>query len=455
MNVSLKWFKDIFKSEKEKKLEELKIEREIKYLEEPVPVLTSNYVVKPYSKIKLVKNVLTIVLQDGSVLSKPNATIVDFKTARETKTEEELLKIASSSEGIQERRQKETEVNKMRAVIKGIEILRQSPDFQVIDNSVYFKGVKRSMPKLLVEKFAEIVGRGLLFQNEEYQALKKFWLKCCLNPNARSAEDLYEFLQNHQFKIDKHGNFYAYRRVVSKNTKNQALVEFVSNAYSKVKAVWKKKPSNFAVWNRLGDYKLLECNKTTPSEDNPYWELVDNLESLYLNLPNMQEKTYTDAHTGTMDYRVGQASSIPRNEGNDDNNVSCSRGLHIASKAYNYEGFGDTAVLAIINPMDVLAVPKNEVGKLRTSRWFFAMTLPEDEKYILDDEDFDVSDLGDVFEEQCLVNLEEHVKNGFVEEVKRHTFTLSNITSSEITGIVATLEDMKNAISGRIVAVED
>jgi len=82
------------------------------------------------------------------------------------------------------------------------------------------------------------------------------------------------------------------------------------------------------------------------------------------------------------------------------------------------------------------------------------MTLDDQEQYILDDDEFDVSELGDVFEEECLADLEAHVKNGFAEEVKRHTFTLSNITSNEITGIVTTLEDMKDAISGRIAFVD-
>jgi hypothetical protein len=107
----------------------------------------------------------------------------------------------------------------------------------------------------------------------------------------------------------------------------------------------------------------------------------------------------------------------------------------------------------IINPVDVLAVPVGEVGKLRTCRWFFAMTLPEDEKYILDDEDFDVTDLGDKFEEECLSNMEQYVHNGFAEEVKRHTFTLPTISAKDIDSIVSNLQRMKNTLTKRIVNV--
>ena len=41
------------------------------------------------------------------------------------------------------------------------------------------------------------------------------------------------------------------------------------------------------------------------------------------------------------------------------------------------------------------------------------MTLPENEKYILDEEDFNVLELGDIFNEKCFEDIEEHVKNGF------------------------------------------
>lgn len=452
MGISLAWFKEIFKSEKEKELQKLQIDVKIKQLKEFAE--TGKTVIvpvegKPFKKLKLVNNVLTIVLNDGSVLSKPNATIDDYKKARETKTEDQLLQIASSVEGLEERRIQLKEADKVKVLIKGIDVLGKAEDFIVKDNAVYLKGVKRSVPKLLIEKFAEIIGKGQdnmeAFDIDEYEALKKFWLKCCLNPNAQSAEDLYTFLQYHKFKIDKHGNFYAYRRVVSRNTTNKKLVEFVSNAYAKVKAVWKKKPADFFVYEADGDFAF---SKDTHSTD------LGNLQDLYLNLPSMQEKTYTSAHTGKEDYKVGSVISMPRNNGDDNNQVSCSKGFHAASKRYDYSGFGDTPILVIINPMDVLAVPKGEDGKLRTSRWFFAMTLDKEEQFILDDDDFDVAELGDVFEDQCLTNLEEHVKNGFAEEVQRHTFNLSNITSNEITGIVTKLEQMKDAISGRIAVVD-
>lgn len=471
---SLNWFK----SEKQLELEALKVEqqklknellqeqlKEIKndkdenedvewmrkkVMETPIEFFHK----KPYKSIKLTNDVLTIILEDGSILSKPNSNQQDFQNARNAKTEEELLKIGSSVEGIEEKKEKEKEFQKAVEIAKGVELLEKSGDFILKDGSVYMKEVEsRSLPPLLVNQFASLFEKykGLTVEEtDEYRSLKKFWLKCCLNPNAQSAEDLYTFLSNHHFKIDRHGNFYAYRRVVSKGSSNQKLIEFISNTYTKVKAVWKKKPSDYVVLDRPD--KQFTFSKIGYEVDG---KLIGNLQELYLNLPTMQEKSYTSAHTGREDYRIGEVVSMPRQYGDDNNTISCSKGFHAASKAYDYSGFGDTPILVIINPMDVLAVPLNEVGKLRTSRWFFAATLDEEEEYILDDDQFDVTDLGDVFEEKCLKDIDNYVKNSFAEEVQRHTFSIPQISAKEITSAIYTLEKMKQAISERIVDYKD
>ena len=79
------------------------------------------------------------------------------------------------------------------------------------------------------------------------------------------------------------------------------------------------------------------------------------------------------------------------------------------------------------------------------------MTLEKDEKYILDEEDFNVLELGDIYNEKCFEDIEEHVKNGFTEEVKRHTFTLPTLSSKELSRIINSLEEMTNVINNRVV----
>ena len=445
---------DWFKSERQIELEKLKVEEQSlrnkvlkKELENPSSIdgqVSVNIQEKLYTSLKLVNNVISLVMKDGTVLTKTEATVQDFHNIKNANTETEILSIMFTFDKVKKLKKEEVKQEIEQKASESIDVLKAHSDFVVEDGSVYLatmynSGVKRSIPALLVNKFVKVLN------TDEFDSLKKFWLKCCLNPNAQSAEDLYEFLTFHQFKIDRHGNFYAYRRVVSKQETDTDLVDFISNAYNKVKAVWKKNPAHYNVYSDNG-YVLVDGLK----QNHGYNNFVGDLKDLYLDLPNLSSNTYTSAHTGKEDYKVGSVISMPRDEGDDNNTISCSRGFHAASKEYDYSSFGDTPILVIINPMDVLSVPKREVGKLRTCRWFFAMTLTEEEQHILDDEDFDVADLGDVFEENCSQDLENYVHNSFVEEVKRHTFNIPTMSNTQIRNIVKSLDEMKNEIKKRV-----
>lgn len=339
--LSMNWFR----SEKSKELEMLKVEEQklkIKLLEEKIDELVSfkaydkeeEVEKKLYSSIKLVNDVLTIVEVDGNILSKSGASVEDYLTVKNAKTYEEVLSVISDPALVKEQEKHKKEVEKAKAIVKGLDSLAILSDFNVIDGSVYIKGIHRSIPELLVNSFLEIIGEygnepvelieKHLLENIQYMSLKKFWLKCCLNPNAKSAEDLYTFLTHHQFKIDRHGNFYAYRNVVSKNDAvDKTLVEFISNAYNKVKAVWKKSPIYFNVWQE--DDASYIIHKVSVQTDGIN-KLVGNLKSLYEALPTMSANSYTDAHTHSFDYRIGKVMSMPRHMGNDNNTISCSKG---------------------------------------------------------------------------------------------------------------------------------
>ena len=452
---SLKWFR----SNNQEKLEKLELEKKEKELE--LLNLQLKESKKLYKMLSLVNNNLTIVLQDGSIISKSNATENDVQEIKLATSESEILRIVKDVNIQQEKVTEELTREDIEMYSEGFELFKYLDDFYTEKNTVYLSGTNRSLPDLLVKKFIEIITRvdkvfseeslqEKLNKDEEYLSHKKFFMWCCLNPNAQSAEDLYGFLEKHNMKIDRHGNFYAYRRVKTVGNDNKELVDFISNTYNKIKAVWKKSPKKFKVVT-VPDSKKYELKQSDFNVENTEYICLGDLEYLYLNLPNMKENRYTSAHTGEEDYRVGNVISMPRNEGDDDNSISCSKGFHASSKEYDYSGFGDQDILVIINPMDVLAVPKGEVGKLRTCRWFFAMTLEKDERYILDEEDFNVLELGDIFNEKCFEDIEEHVKNGFTEEVKRHTFTLPTLSSKELSTIINSLEEISNVINNRVV----
>lgn len=449
---NLNWFKT---KKKEEELLDLQIKREKlitdsleKTLKDQESKKVSSIQSKLYKKLKFVNDVLTVIFNDGSVINKSQATVNDFSEVRNAFTEDDIIDIMRGKEI-----KNDILDDVMPPTNDAIQIVCQFPDFEMAEECIYMNGINRSLPPLLIKRFGEIIGKydkgeeEAILNDVEYISLKKFWLKCCLNPNAQSAEDLYTFLSHHNMKIDRHGNFFAYRRVCKVDIYvDKSLIDTISRVYNNIKAVWKKNPANYEIFNDNG-YVIVPHDK----QNHGYNNHVGNLKDLYLDLPNMTENRYTDSHTHSMDYRVGQIASIPRHECDDDNAINCSKGLHCASKQYDYSGFGDTPILMIVNPCDAVAVPLNEIGKLRVARWFFAMTLAEEDKHILDDDDFDVTELGDIFEEKCLANIEQHVHTSFTEEVQRHTFTIPQMSNINIKSISSMLRDMNDAIKNRIV----
>lgn len=336
--------------------------------------------VKPYLNIKLVNDVLTIILNDGSIICKPNADVDDFNNARAAITEDELFKIVGSAEVLEEKRKRAEELERLRKISLGISKLGELPDFTVEGDSVYLTGINRSLPQLMVEKFLEIVGKyeyyaalsqqsvsEALSKDDEFQSLKRFFMWCCLNPRAEVAHELYRFLEENSFRITKQGFFVALRNVVTLHGSTE-LVHFVSNAYNKVKAVWKKNPDQYRVFLKNDEYKLVhqdslfkkeEISSTTcqecegsgqlwndwNEEEEDYGDNVIDCEScngigeveeytytvnvpvdhgtdlgtltaLYLDLPNRAENRFTDDWTKTFDIRIGLPVTMPMSDCN-------------------------------------------------------------------------------------------------------------------------------------------
>jgi hypothetical protein len=433
---------------------------------------------------------LTVVLNDGSILSKPNATKDDYIAAISAKTEDTLYSICADSTVMEEKRKQEAEIARIKAVQQGIKRLEGLADFEIDGNSVKLAGTGRTMPQLLVERFIQIVDSYDLdpyndvTDDEEYQALKRFFMWCCLNPRAEVANDLYDFLNKNSFRITKQGFFVALRNVVTLHG-GVELVQFVSNAYNKVKAVWKKSPDKYTVFLENGVYKLVheddlyneeeveccdcdgtgyiydhddmedvvcdQCDGSCIVTEGVYkenGEKIGNLTELYLDLPNRHENRFTDAHTRTFDIRVGQVVNMPPQECNWSTADCAHAGLHFTADEINYVGCGDQSVLILINPMKVVGIGE---AKGRCYEYLPIMTVSREESTeILHDLDFDTLELDEAFAIHELQNLAERVKGGFVIEASKHQFNIPAMTHSQIENIVASLEEMKYSISNRV-----
>lgn len=504
-DFNLNWFKS------NKELEELQIENEKlrnKLLrqqlgETPSPSYTSTSTAnvvfnKPYQNIKLVNDVLTIILNDGDILSKTGATAQDFNTAREAKFVEELVALVSDPEVVAEKEKAKAEYERLKAIKNGIQLLGQLPDFKVDGDSVYLAGIDRSLPQLLVEHFAAIVGSYIdnngevskeLYEDDRFQALKRFFMWCCLNPRAEVAHELYRFLVENSFRITKQGFFVALRNVVTLHGSNE-LVQFVSNTYNKVKAVWKKSPDNYhVILEADGSYKLMHvdemftndfeecdwCDGSGTYYDEEYDDELDccecggsgevgvttrnfegedlgTLTALYLDLPNRAENRFTDDWTKTFDIRIGQVTSMPKEQCNWSTQDCAAAGLHFTADQIHYVGCGDQSVLVLINPMKVVGIGEH---KGRCYEYLPIMTVPREEATtILHDGAFDTLQLDEAYAVRELEDLAEKAKEGFAVEAKKYSFNIPHITSFEVEGIVASLDAMKDELSSRVKIVE-
>ena len=441
---------------------------------------------KPYSNIKFVNDVLTIILNDGNIISKHPATIKDFQRAREASSEMELFTICSSAEGLEEKRKFEEEVKRNAALAQGIKSLIEFAEDEFVerDGALYMTGIDRSMPQLLIEEFI------MLFQedwnddevNERWEGLKRFWMWCCLNPRAEVADELFRFLKDNSFRITKQGFFAALRNVVTLHG-GAELVDFVSNSYVKVKAVWKKSPDRYTVFLDNGEYKIVhdddlyddewvecgycydedcedeDCECPTCHGEGGYDDVVEkengekigNLTELYLDLPNRAENRYTDDWTKTFDIRVGVPVKMPMEECNWSTQDCAAAGLHFTADQIHYVGCGDQSMLVLINPMKVVGIGQH---KGRCYEYLPIMTVPRNEATsILHDLDFDTMQLDDSYAIQELDNLAEKVKEGFAAEAKKYNFNFPTINPQTVENIITSLDQMKQVIGGRVVIV--
>lgn len=116
-------------------------------------------------------------------------------------------------------------------------------------------------------------------------------------------------------------------------------------------------PSPSAV-SRLFDF--LEANDIEITADGHFigWKVVN--------------KDYTDCHTGKFDNSPGQIVKMPRSRVTENDQVTCSQGLHVCSKSYipHFGGFNSTIVSVKVNPRDVVSIPVDyRNAKMRTCQY--------------------------------------------------------------------------------------
>jgi predicted DNA-binding protein YlxM (UPF0122 family) len=103
-------------------------------------------------------------------------------------------------------------------------------------------------------------------------------------------------------------------------------------------------PSSKAV-SRLFDFLVANDIQLTADGHFIAWKVV--------------RSNYKDCHSGTFDNSPGQLVKMPRSRVNDNDEQTCSSGLHVCSKSYiSYFGSSSSRIVSCkVNPRDVVSIP--------------------------------------------------------------------------------------------------
>lgn len=439
---------DWFRSEERKELQRLQVdEQRIKNQLLTKQLLPPEEVAKkPYKKLLYTNGSITAVFHDGVVITKKGCDAECFNRAKDAYSDDVLRTLLLPAPELVKQPTEAYTKEELQLVKANIHSVVEHEDFEAVEDDIFLKGVKLPIPPIVLASFIELVEKlnAPFVTNktelaEKFEALKMFWRWTALNPIESSRNDLYTFIKRNDISITTNGLLPLYRRVVTVGNSNKELVKFISEQYAKLKK-WKKSPRNYNVVQenvtdkyelRLGNEGLvLGCQK-----------MVGNLETLYLDLPNMTENIYTDGRTRKMVIKIGEIYKESEDKIDLDNTKECSRGLHVGSRDFGFHGFGDTGVMALVNPMKVRSVPLADSYKMRVSEMFIVGVMPLEE-YSKDIDDGVLADYSNEYFNESVKELEEQLATRSYEKLSCQ----ENVPALAIVDIKSITEALKARI---------
>lgn len=176
--------------------------------------------------------------------------------------------------------------------------------------SIFFDGDKQAGP--LAEHLLRAIKEGLA----DASPIVKFWEKVASNPDERSREQLFSWLQAHAFTITEEGDILGYKGVREV---------------------------------RDGGYESINSGTA----------FVDGKEV-----------------TGKIPNNPGSVITMPRSEVQNDPNVACHKGLHIGTWSYASTFGGGPTLEVHVNPRDVVSIPRDSgAQKMRACRYTVVQRL--------------------------------------------------------------------------------
>jgi len=408
----------------------------------------------PYKKLLYTNGKITVVMEGGVVINAVGDGEL-FQKVKDAYTEDQVRTLLIPVPEVKETIKEEYTQEEIAFVQDNLSIIKKHQDFEQIGDDIFLKGVALPLVPIVLASFIEILEKKaaiplfsidsigetqkLVVLQEQFEALKMFWRWTALNPIESSRRDLLSFVKNNDISITLNGMLELYRRVVNVGSTDKALVTFVGEQYFKVKKN-KKSPKNYFVWLKDdGSYLLSTDDRPSGIE-----KIEGNLAELYTSLNTMAENIYTDAHTRTKIIKIGEVYREDEDKIDLDNSRSCSAGLHVGSRSFMFNGFGDTGVLALVNPSKVRSVPNHECNKMRVSEMFIvgAVDLGEYSSHV------DSGDLADYSQEYFNASVEE-----LEQQLKDKTFEKLSCQENVPVVSISNIIDIKNALKERIVTI--
>jgi len=251
------------------------------------------------------------------------------------------------------------------AMLAGLE---SDPD----TGEVYLAGFNTPVPLTLVEVVKEYVENGF-----PVEAIINFWKLLMINPDVRVRESLFDFITTHDFVLTDKGYMVVYKAVYRKNEVDNSFAEFISNRFLHVKKTWKESPKAYVVYKDAnGEYAI---TKPETVEKKEGIEVLGNLADLFNAIFNADNKTgevstalYTDMHTRSMTIELGIPVKQARKQCDSDPAIDCSNGLHVGATKYveNFAGSESVILVCLVNPANVVAVPRYDHSKMRVCEYF-------------------------------------------------------------------------------------
>ena len=318
------------------------------------------------TKLIKVGKLLTIYLSDKTVINVENATDEDKDFILSASDSDIKMKYSGLAKDFNE---------KIAKLTKAKELVKQSKIVSFTDGKYTIPSLSPiSAPKYLVKRImkAELDG-----DTDKITSYLNFWTLLCQNPNEKARNNLLWFLVTHGFKILKSGLFVSYRNVVSKTEKSsnhtEKEIEYITTMAHNIKKVQKKSLKNYSfVTYKGGNVEIIHNNKIDKLDESGV-HVILNLKELVDSFSNLQDQVvYTDARTQSMNIKLGEPVVLDRSLCDEDSNRSCSAGLHLAKKDWSgLSQFGNTTIMCLCNPANVVAVPKEDTyGKIRTCEYF-------------------------------------------------------------------------------------